>query len=63
MVSNFYHGDDKVIFQMRRGKGICHPIFYDLVIFQVPLVVQSLEKLEILPIFGLCPDLWLISTD
>ena len=54
MVSIFYLGDHKVIVHVRRGMGICHLVLYDLGIFQVPLDVQSLEKLENLPIFGSC---------
>ena len=33
---------------------ICHLILYELGIFDDPLDVQSLEKLEILLIFDLC---------
>ena len=51
---NFYHEDHKLIVHVRHGMGICFPILYDLGIFQTPLDVQSQEKLENLPIFGLC---------
>ena len=44
---------------MRRGIGICHLTLYDLGIFQVPLGVQSLEKLEKSFVFDLCLYLWL----
>ena len=54
MVSIFYLGDHKLIVHVRHGMGICHLVLYDLGIFQVPLDVQSLEKLENLPIFGSC---------
>ena len=60
MVSIFYHGDHKLFVHVRRGMCLCHLILYHLGIFQVPLDVQTLEKLENLPIFGLCFYLWLI---
>ena len=60
MVSDFYHGDHKVIVHVRRGTGFYHLILYDLGIFQVPLGVQSLKKIENLPIFSLCLYLLLI---
>ena len=63
MVSNFYHVDHKFIVHVRRGMGICHLILYDPCIFQVPLDVQSLEKLENFLIFDLCLSLWLILVD
>ena len=50
----YYHGDHKLVVHVRRGKGICHLILYMFGIFRVPLDVQSLEKLEILPLLGLC---------
>ena len=62
-LSNFYYGDHKLTVHVHRGTGICHLILYDLGIFKVPLDVQSLEKLENLPVFGLCFYLWLISID
>ena len=63
MVSSFYHGDHKLIFHMRRGMGICQLISYDLGIFQFPLDVQSLEKLENSLIFYLCLSLCLTLID
>ena len=35
-----------LIFHVLRGREICRLVLYDLDIFQVPLGVQSLEKLE-----------------
>ena len=49
--SKFYHEDRKLIFHVRRGMEICRLVLYDLGIFQVRLDVQSLEKLESVPIF------------
>ena len=54
MVSNFYHEDHKLIVHVRHGTGIYRLILFDLDIFQVLLGVQSLKKLENLPIFGFC---------
>ena len=44
VVSNFNHGDHKLVVFVRRGMGICHLVLYDLGIFQGPLDVQSLEN-------------------
>ena len=54
MVSNFCHEDHNLIVHVRRGIDICLLILCDFVFFQVPLNVQSLEKIENLPFFGLC---------
>ena len=44
VVSNFYHGDRKLIFHVLREMEICYLISYDLGIFQVQLDVLSLKK-------------------
>ena len=54
MVSNFYHGDRKLIFHVLREMAICYLVLYDLGIFQVQLDVLSLEKLEKLRKFCFC---------
>ena len=54
VVSSFYDGDRKLILHVRRGMEICRLVLYDLGFFHVRLDVQSLEKLESLPIFCLC---------
>ena len=54
VVCNFLNRDRKLFFHVRLGKEICRLVSYDLGIFQVRLAVQSLEKLESLPIFCLC---------
>ena len=54
VVSNFYHGDHKLIFHVLREMEICYLIFYYLGVFQVQLDVLSLEKLESLLVFCFC---------
>ena len=53
MVSNFCHGDRKLIFHVLRGRGICRLVLYGLRIFQVRIDVLGQKKLEIVPIFWL----------
>ena len=54
VVTNFCHGDCKLMFHVIRGRENCHLGLFDLGIFQVRLDVRSLEKLESLPISCLC---------
>ena len=52
-----------LIVHVCRGTGIYRLILNDLGILQVPLNVQSLEKLENVQIFRLSLYLWLMSTE
>ena len=54
MVSNFYLGDRKLIFQVLREMEICYLVLYDLGIFQFQLDVLSLEKLGSLLVYCFC---------
>ena len=54
VVSNFYHGDRKLIFHVLREMEIFYLVLYDVGIFQVQLDVLSLEKLESLIVFCFC---------
>ena len=45
-LSNFCHGDRKLIFHVHPRRENCHLVLYELGIFQVRLDVRNLEKLK-----------------